>query len=249
MVMRGWWNTATPRGQALDQGAARRAAAGPDWAASTRRASSSSTSPALCDQFGQHHRDGLQRLDLDFLVAARFDVLDGQHADRPLAPHDRHARRSEWNLVLAGFGAVGKSGCAAASARLSVSILLGDGADQALADRQPGDVHRALLEAAGGEQFEHAFAQQVDRADLAIEALADDLDDRLSLACALLREAITSCRRVRIVRAAATAVIMPGPYPKAPGLETRRAPPRETWLRRPSSDVRELFLDPELSAS
>ena len=38
------------------------------------------------------------------------------------------------------------------------------------------------VEAAGGEQLEHALAQQVDRADLAIEALADDLDDLVELA-------------------------------------------------------------------
>ncbi len=61
--------------------------------------------PGIVDHLGQHHRHGLQRLDLDFLVAARLDMLDGEHAHRALAPHDRHAREGV-ELVLARFGAV-----------------------------------------------------------------------------------------------------------------------------------------------
>jgi len=40
---------------------------------------------------------------------------------------------------------------------------------------------RFLRKATGGEQLQHALAQQVDRADLAIEAAADDLDDVVEL--------------------------------------------------------------------
>ena len=59
---------------------------------------------------------------------------------------------------------------------------LADKAAKAGADRQLGDVDSALVEAAGGEQLEQPVAQQVDRADLAIEGLADDLDDLVELA-------------------------------------------------------------------
>ena len=137
--------------------------------------------PGVVDQLGQHHRDRLQRLDLDFLVAARLDVLDGQHADRALAPHDRHAgERVE--LLLAGFGAVLELGMGRRFGEVERLDVLRDRAGQALADAELGDVDRALVEAARGEQLEHAFAQQVDRADLAIERLADDLDDLVELA-------------------------------------------------------------------
>src|SRR6185369_17638939 len=52
---------------------------------------------------------------------------------------------------------------------------------QPLADGHAGDVHGLLRQSAGGEQLEHALAQQVDRADLAIERLADHLDHGVEL--------------------------------------------------------------------
>ena len=58
---------------------------------------------------------------------------------------------------------------------------LDDRADEALADRELGDVDRFLLQPAGGEQLEAAVAQQVDRADLARHRLADDVDDAVEL--------------------------------------------------------------------
>ena len=50
--------------------------------------------PRAGDQLGQHHRDGLQRLDLDIVVAARLGMLDGEHADRLLAADDGDAREA-----------------------------------------------------------------------------------------------------------------------------------------------------------
>ena len=61
-------------------------------------------------------------------------------------------------------------------------MFCGDRAGQALAHPQLGDVDRLLAQAARGEQLEHAVAQQVDRADLAIHRLADDVDDLVELA-------------------------------------------------------------------
>jgi hypothetical protein len=44
------------------------------------------------------------------------------------------------------------------------------------ADPHPRDVDRFLCQPFGGEQLEHPFAQQVDRANLAIQPLANHLD-------------------------------------------------------------------------
>src|SRR3546814_10265023 len=57
----------------------------------------------------------------------------------------------------------------------------GDLADQPFAGRELGDVDRGLRKPARREQFEQPVAQQIDRADLAVERLADDLNDRAQL--------------------------------------------------------------------
>ena len=107
-------------------------------------------------------------------------MLDGEHADRPLLAHDRHAGEAVEQL-LAGLGAIGEFGMARGLGEVEHRDLLGDRADQALAHRQLGDVDRALVEADGGEQLERAVAQQVDRADLARHRLGDDVDDLVEL--------------------------------------------------------------------
>ena len=135
----------------------------------------------VVDQFGENHRHGLQRLDLNVLVAARIDVLHGEHADRPLTPHDRDAGEAV-ELLLAGFGAILELGVRGRFGEVQGLDVLGDGAGQPLAHAELGDVNRALLKATGGEQLEHPVAQEVDRADLAIERLADDVDDLVELA-------------------------------------------------------------------
>ena len=47
--------------------------------------------------------------------------------------------------------------------------------------RQAGDVHRFLAQAVRGEQFERLVAQQIDRADLALHRLGDQVDDPVEL--------------------------------------------------------------------
>jgi len=47
--------------------------------------------------------------------------------------------------------------------------------------RHTGDVDRFLRQTACGEQFEHAFAQKVDRANLAIQAFPDHLHHGVEL--------------------------------------------------------------------
>ena len=61
------------------------------------------------------------------------------------------------------------------------AAFLGDRADQALAHRQAGDVDRFLAQAVGREQLERVVAQQIDRADLALHRLGDEVDDPVEL--------------------------------------------------------------------
>ncbi len=107
-------------------------------------------------------------------------MLDAQHAHRALAPHDRDAGEAVVD-VLAGLGLVGEFGMRGGLVEIERLDMLGDGADQALAQRQLGDMHRRLAEPARGVELQHAIAQQVDRADLAGQRLADDLDDIVEL--------------------------------------------------------------------
>ncbi len=65
--------------------------------------------PGTGDQLGQDHGDGLQRLDLDVLVAARLGMLDGEHPDRAFEPDDRHAGEAVEPLFT-GFRPVGEGG-------------------------------------------------------------------------------------------------------------------------------------------
>ena len=135
------------------------------------------------DQLGQHHRDRLQRLDLDIVVAARLGMLDREHADRALAPHDRHAGEAvESSLRRFRAGRRSRDG-SAASSRLSIATSRRS-CRPGPRPAQLGDMDRFLLQPAGGEQLEHAVAQQIDRADLALHRLADESTTRLSLACA-----------------------------------------------------------------
>ncbi len=134
----------------------------------------------IVDQLCKHHRNGLQRLDLDIVVTARIGMLDGEHAHRALAPDDRHAGEG-MEFVLTRFGAIAEIGMRSGLGEVQRLDIDGDRADQPFARAQPGDVDRRLVEPPGGEQFELAIAQEIDRADLAIERLPDDFDDGVEL--------------------------------------------------------------------
>ena len=122
--------------------------------------------PRAGDHLGQHHRDRLQRLDLDVLVAARLGMLDGEHADRAFEADDRHAGEAV-EALFAGLGPVGEGGVVGGFGEVEDAAFRGDRADQAFAHAQAGDVHRFLAQAVGREQLEVVVAQQIDRADLA----------------------------------------------------------------------------------
>ena len=132
------------------------------------------------NEFGQHHRHGLQRLDLNLFVPARVGVLDAEHPDGTFAADDRDAGKAVEQL-FAGFGAIGEVGVRRRLVEVQRFDLVGDHADQPLAKPEAGHVHRLLLQPAGRVKFERAVAQQIDRAHLAVEAFADDADDAVQL--------------------------------------------------------------------
>ena len=132
--------------------------------------------PGICDQFGQHHCDGLQCFDLDFFVPARVDMLDAQHSDRSLASNDRNTgKRMEY--LLTRFRLVGKIGMRRRFVEVHSFDIGGDCANQPLTQRQLGDMDRFLLQPTRRVKLENAVAQQVDRTDFAFQCLGDYAGD------------------------------------------------------------------------
>ena len=108
-------------------------------------------------------------------------MLDGQHPHCPFAPHNRHAGEGV-ELFLARFGAILEFGMGSRLGEVQCLDIGGDSAGQAFPHAHAGNVDSALVQAARGEKFQHAFAQQIDRADFAIQRFADDFDDLIELA-------------------------------------------------------------------
>jgi hypothetical protein len=107
-------------------------------------------------------------------------MLHRKHAHRSLAPHDRDAREAVVKL-LTRLRIIDEVWVAGRLVEVQHLDLLRDRAHQPLAERELGDVHRLLLQASRREQLEHPVAQQIDRADLARQRLADDLHNPVEL--------------------------------------------------------------------
>ena len=114
----------------------------------------------VLDQLRQDHGHGLQRLDLDLFVAAGIDMLDAKHARRTLTPDNRHPGEG-MIFFLAGFRAIREIRVGRGFGKVERFDIAGDDTDKAFTQRHARHVHRALFKPAGGEEFEHAFAQQV----------------------------------------------------------------------------------------
>ena len=106
------------------------------------------------DQFCDHGADDLQRFGFLVRIGPLVAVLDDQHAPDAAAANDRHAQQRRKNL-FAGFRPV-------AEIRMLLSVRqvqrLGrqrDGADQAFAYLQPGDVHGFGVQALRREKLEN----------------------------------------------------------------------------------------------
>ena len=136
------------------------------------------------DHLGEHRGDDLERLDLLVGVVPARPVLHHQHAGDAAAMDDRHAQEGVVDL-LAGLGPVGEVGMALRVGQVDHGTLGGDPPDQALADPQPGLVHRARPQALGREQLEIVAApEHVGRADLGDDVGGDHADHAVE---ALLR--------------------------------------------------------------
>ncbi len=133
------------------------------------------------DQFGHHHRGGLQGLDLHLFVTTRIDMLDAQHPHRAFAIDDRHPGEG-MKLLLPGFRAVLEVGMRLRLRQIERFVLRGDRARQTFADGHARYVHGRRIQPARGEQFQHAVAQKIDGAHLAIEVFAHDFDHLIELA-------------------------------------------------------------------
>ena len=132
------------------------------------------------NQFRQDHRCGLQRFNLDILIAARLDMLHAQHAHRTLAINNRHARIGV-EFVFTRFGMINEIRVRLGLRQIQRLDILGNRTGQPFAHRHAGDVNGIGVEALCRVEFQRAFAQQVDRADFTMQAVGDDLDNSIQL--------------------------------------------------------------------
>jgi hypothetical protein len=107
-------------------------------------------------------------------------VLNAKNSNSFFATDNRHARKTVKHF-LAGFRFIGEVGMADCFVEVHGFDIGGDRADQPFSESQFRDVNRVLIQSAGGVKFQLAIAQQIDRADLAFERLADDTRNLVKL--------------------------------------------------------------------
>ena len=118
------------------------------------------------DHLRQHHRGGLQRLDLFLDIGALGAVLHHQHAERVAGAQDRHAEEGVVDF-FAGLRAEREGRVALRVVQVERGRFAGDQADQALMRAQHRPVHGVAVEAFGGVEFERVVdAQHIAGADL-----------------------------------------------------------------------------------
>ena len=130
------------------------------------------------DHLGEHHRRRLEGFLFLLLVDARRPVLDDEHAQRVARAQDRDAEERLVDL-FAGLRQVAERGVRLGVAEVQRPRLLGDRADEALADVQRRLVDGFAFQAFRGVQLQDAVgAQHVDRAHLG-HHVGGDLGDGL----------------------------------------------------------------------
>ena len=118
------------------------------------------------DHFREHHRGGLQRLDLFLDIGALGAVLHHQHAERIAGAQDRNAEERMIDF-FAGLRAERECRVALRVVQVKRRGLARHQADQALMRAQDGSVHRVAVEAFGGVEFQRIVdAQHIGRAHL-----------------------------------------------------------------------------------
>ena len=129
------------------------------------------------DHLGEHHRRGLQRLDLFLDIVTLGAILHHQHAERVAGAQDRNAKERVVDF-LAGFRAVGKCRMALGVRQVQRGGLAGDQTDQSLMRVHDGLVYRLAVQAFGGVKLEVAvMAQHIGRAHLGHHVGRDQHDD------------------------------------------------------------------------
>ena len=118
------------------------------------------------DHLRQHHRGGLQRLDLFLDIGALGAVLHHQHAEGIAGAQDRHAEERVIDL-FAGLRSERERRVALRIVEVERGGLARHQADQALMGAQHGAMHGVAVQALGGIQFQGVVdAQHIGRADL-----------------------------------------------------------------------------------
>jgi len=129
------------------------------------------------DHLREHHRGGLERLDLLLGIDPVGLVLDREHAEGMAGAQEGDAEEGVIDF-LARLRAV-REGRVLLRVRQGQGLgRRGDQADEALVGAQPGEMHRLAVQALGGEEFEDVVvAQHIDRADLRHDVGGDQDDD------------------------------------------------------------------------
>ena len=96
---------------------------------------------AAGNQLGEHHGDGLERLDFFVVIVALGAVLHHENAKDTAAPDDRHAHERGIYL-FAGFRAVGERRMRLCIGQRHWHRLRGNEANQAFTHNQPGAMNR-----------------------------------------------------------------------------------------------------------
>ena len=107
-------------------------------------------------------------------------MLHREHPDRTFEPDDRHAGEAV-EALLARLRTVDELGMAVGLGEVEDPALVGDRPDQSFPHLELGDVNGFLAQPVRREQFELVVAQQVNRADLALHRLGDEVDDPVEL--------------------------------------------------------------------
>ena len=113
------------------------------------------------DQFGQHHRDGLQCFDLDLFIFAWLHMLNGEHADSAFGPDNRDTCKAVEPLFTR-FRHIAEVRVSSRLVEVQRLDIFGNCPDQTFAQAQTGDMHRRLVQAACRKQLQRAHAQQID---------------------------------------------------------------------------------------
>ena len=107
-------------------------------------------------------------------------MLDCKDADLAFKPNDRHTRKAV-EALFPRFRLVDVGGMLRGLRKIEHPALGSNGADEPLAHSKTGHMNRFLAKTVGCEKLEIIVAQEVDRANLALHFVGDEIDDLIEL--------------------------------------------------------------------